>query len=62
MENNIATIRKRKAIMQKDLAKMVGIYPTSMSKVERGKRGASRQLLERIAKQLDVSIKDIFLD
>lgn len=62
MENNIATIRLKQGISQQNLAKMVGTSPNWMNKVERGKKRASMKMYEKIAKELKVSIKDIFLD
>jgi len=62
MENNIAAIRKRKGISRDNLAKMVGVSEDWIKRVEDGKRRTGTKLLEKIAEQLDVSMKDIFLD
>lgn len=62
MENNIAAIRKRKGISRDNLAKMVGVSEDWIKRVEDGKRRTGTKLLEKIADQLDVSMKDIFLD
>ncbi len=62
MKNNIAAIRNSKGIRQVDLAEMVGIKANSLNKIERGKRNPSIGMLQRIADELNVSKKDIFLD
>lgn len=62
MQNTIAVIRKSKGISQKDLAKRLGITHWWLNHVESGKRRPSTELLEKVAKELDVSIKDLFLE
>lgn len=62
MKNNIALIREEKGISQANLAKMVGVSEDWMKRVEQGKRRTGTKLLEKIASQLNVSMKDIFLE
>ncbi|MEK3995506.1 helix-turn-helix transcriptional regulator [Psychrobacillus sp. FSL K6-2365] len=62
MRNNIANIRKEKGISKDNLAKMVGITANWLHHIESGKRKPSVGMLEKIAKNLGVPIKDIFLD
>lgn len=57
--NKIAEIRKKKGLTQAELAKRVGIDRTHLSKVENG-HNTSTHLLAKIAKELDVSMKDFF--
>ena len=59
-ENRIASIRKAKKITQSDLAKRLKINRSYLSEVENGKATPSIRLLERIADELGVSIKDFF--
>lgn len=60
MNNKIATIRREKGIKQSELAKKLKINRTHLSKVENGHKRPSTALLERIANELGVSIKDFF--
>lgn len=62
MKNNIRAIREKKGISRENLAKMVGVSVDWMKRVEEGKRRTGTKLLERIADNLDVPLKDIFLD
>ena len=62
MKNNIATIRKQKGFSQKMFAEMVGISANWLSHIESGKRRPSTRIIEKIATNLGVSLKDIFLD
>ncbi|MBO0586153.1 helix-turn-helix transcriptional regulator [Sporosarcina sp. E16_8] len=61
MKNNIAAIRIRKNLTQKELADKIGITNEWLCRVEVGNRGTTK-MLKRIADGLDVSMKDIFLD
>ncbi|CAG9608016.1 helix-turn-helix domain-containing protein [Pseudoneobacillus rhizosphaerae] len=60
MENKIAEIRRKKGISQTELAERLSIDRTHLSKVETGKVRPSTRLLERIAAQLGVTMKDFF--
>lgn len=60
MNNKIATIRRERGIKQSDLAKTLKINRSHLSKVENGRKRPSTALLERIASELGVSIKDFF--
>jgi putative transcriptional regulator len=62
LKNNIAVIRKKKGISQKELAKSVGVTNWWLNHIESGKRNPSLVLAKNIAEKLNVSIKDIFLD
>lgn len=61
MRNNIAALRKKKNISQKDFAQMVGISYWWLNHIENGKRDPSLKLVRKIADKLDVEPKDIFL-
>lgn len=61
MKNNIAAIRISKNISQKELAERVGVGNEWLCRVEKGKGGTTK-LLKRIADELKVPMKDIFLD
>lgn len=60
MDNKIAEKRKEKHFTQTQLAKILDIDRTHLSKVENGKVRPSTALLERIANVLGCSIKDFF--
>ncbi len=63
MEENISKIigkrirstRERKAIIQKALAKMVGVSPSAINQFEKGEKKPSSELLANIAHALGVS-------
>ncbi|GIN88660.1 hypothetical protein J6TS2_50460 [Heyndrickxia sporothermodurans] len=58
--NNIASIRKSKKITQSELAKKLNINRSYLSEIENGKAKPSVRMLERIAAELGVSVKDFF--
>lgn len=60
MENNISELRRKKKISQQDLAKKLNIDRTHLSKIENGHVRPSTRLLERIAAELGVSVRDFF--
>lgn len=60
MSNKIASIRKAKKITQSELAKKLNINRSYLSEVENGKASPSLRMLERIANELGVTIKDFF--
>ena len=60
MANKISEMRKKKGITQTELAQLLNVDRTHLSKVETGKVRPSTALLERSAVILDCSIKDFF--
>ncbi len=56
----IKELRKAKKLSQEELAELVGIEPRHMSRIEVGKSYPSLDRLERIAKALDVELRDFF--
>ena len=52
----IKRFRKSRGIKQFRLAELVGVTQTTMSLIESGKRGISIKTLEKITKQLGVTI------
>jgi len=59
-KNRIREFRKRKGLRQIDLAKMVGIFQSELSEIERGIRKPSVYLAKKIAKALGVGLDDLF--
>lgn len=57
---NIAVIRKKKNIQQKELAEMVGVGNDWICDIENGKGNPSIELLYKIAKSLKCEVKDLF--
>lgn len=60
MVTKITEIRKQQGITQTELAERLKIDRTHLNKVENGKVRPSTRLLERIAAELGVSVKDFF--
>ncbi len=56
----IQKLRLSRGISQEKLAHSVGVHRTYMGFVERGERNPTLTKIERIAKTLDVSIRDLF--
>lgn len=52
--------RKKKGLSQKELAQMIGMTDQTISNIERGINYGTIETLIKIAKALDVSIKDLF--
>jgi len=59
-KNRIREFRKRKGLRQVDLARLVGIFQSELSEIERGTRKPSVYLAKKIAKALGVSLDDLF--
>lgn len=57
----IRALRRLKRVTQQELASMIKISVTTLSCIERGRRTPSPQLLERIARQLDVPGEELFI-
>ncbi len=53
-------IRLKKALSQGRLAKKLGTPPTYISSFERGIRNPSLKVTERLARPLDMPIRDFF--
>ncbi|ALY08094.1 conjugal transfer protein [Bacillus phage vB_BhaS-171] len=60
MNGKLKQIRLSKNLTQQQLADMVKVEVSYISKIETGKRKPSIALLEQIANALDVPIRDFF--
>jgi transcriptional regulator with XRE-family HTH domain len=60
MGEKIRQFRKRKNLTQAELARRLGVDRSTINKIENGKIRPSLALLERIAHELGVSVKDFF--
>lgn len=58
----VAELRKKKHLSQEALADLCGIHRTYIGTIERGEKSPTLNMVEKIAKGLDVSIKDLFYD
>lgn len=58
--SNIRKIRESQKIRNKRLSAELGINPSTLSRIEKGKINPSLKLLRRIAEILNVPIKDFF--
>ena len=56
----IKDIREAKHIKQVELANMIEIEPTNLSKIEKGVHFPKDETINKIIKALDVDIKDLF--
>lgn len=57
--NKIKKIRQKKKLSQEDLALESNLHRTYISDIERGSRNVSIKNIEKIAKALKVSIKEL---
>lgn len=56
---NIRELREARGLMQKDLAKLIGVAPSTFSQYETGKRQPDISTLQLIARALDVTIDEL---
>ena len=59
-KNRIREFRKKRGLRQTDLARLVGIFQSELSEIERGIRKPSVYLAKKIAKALGASLDDLF--
>lgn len=57
--NNVKKLRKAKGWSQEKLAKKAGVHRTYIGSIERSERNVSLMNVERIAKALNVSAKNL---
>ena len=55
----VKEIRLKKGMSQAGLAKILGLHPTYISGIERGMRNMALRNIEKLAKVLGVSIKEL---
>lgn len=55
----IRAFRKLKGYTQEGLAKDLGVSVSVLGEVERGNRVPSKQFVEEIAEQLDISVEEL---
>ena len=58
--NKIKELRKIKGLSQERLANMAEIDRTYLPTIEKGERNVSIEIVEKLAKALNVTIKDLF--
>ena len=59
-KKRIRDIREAKHIKQVELANMIEIEPTNLSKIEKGAHFPKDETLNKILKALNIDIKDLF--
>lgn len=60
INERIVLFRKRQEISQKELADMIGVDDSTMSKIENGARALRHFEIEKLADVLNVSIEELF--
>lgn len=58
--NRVRKLRKKQGYSQEAFASKCGLHRTYYGAIERGERNISLKNIEKIAKALGVSIKDLF--
>ena len=56
----VQALRKERNLSQEQLADMAGVHRTYIGMIERAEKNITLCNIERIAKALEVSIKDLF--
>lgn len=56
---HIKKLREEKEMLQKQVASTVGVHPSNYSKIEKGEREPSIEVLDKLAKLFGVSIDQI---
>lgn len=56
----IQKLRKQQNMTQEEFAEKLNISRTHIGHIEQGRKSPSLKLMERIAKELKVKVKDIF--
>ena len=59
-ERKIQALRKERNLSQEQLADMAGVHRTYIGMIERAEKNITLCNIERIAKALEVNIKDLF--
>ncbi len=59
LAKNLRKVRKAKDVTQEILAEKVGVSPGWISKIERGIYPPNMKLLTKIARALDVKVRDL---
>jgi transcriptional regulator with XRE-family HTH domain len=57
--NNVRELRRERGLSQEELAEECGLHRTYVGSVERGERNVSIDNMERIAKALQVNLKEM---
>ena len=56
---NIKKLREEKGMLQKQVASTVGVHPSNYSKIEKGEREPSIEVIDKLAKMFGISIDQI---
>lgn len=57
--DNLKIYRLNKGLSQGKLAEMLGILPSNISEMERGKRGISKEMAKKLSKLLDIGVEKL---
>lgn len=60
ISNTLKEIRKKKNLVQEDLAEATGSCSRTIGRIERGERNPSLEMALRLAHYLNVNVEDIF--
>lgn len=58
--NNLRKYRKQKNLTQKELGQRVGVHQGSISNIEQGKKHVTSRLEMALARELGVSVSDLW--
>lgn len=56
---NIRKVREQKGLMQKEVANAVGVHPSNYSKIEKGEREPSIEVLDKLARLFGLTLDQL---
>jgi transcriptional regulator with XRE-family HTH domain len=59
---NIKKLREERNLMQKEIANTVGVHPSNYSKMEKGEREFSIEVIDKLAKFFGLTIDELVYD
>lgn len=62
LAHNILIYRKKKFLSAEDLAQLIGVTKQSVYDYEKGKHVPSKDILEKIAEALDVTVSELYAE
>ena len=59
LAKNIKKIREERGMMQKEIANAIGVHPSNYSKMEKGEREFSIEVVDKLAKYFGLTIDEL---
>jgi transcriptional regulator with XRE-family HTH domain len=59
ISSNIKELRKRRGLLQKQVAEAIGVHPSNYNKIEKGERQLTIEMLVKLSKLFSCSVEEI---